>query len=268
LIWIFLARFEHPNGFYGFGHLEVAQSLELLPTTYNTIINLALIFFPALLDQLHKALKVLGRLCEASNWSSFSQRAVDLLAKDAFKVDSTMARHKAWPILQRVNLHLEIVLPLFGRLLGESGANVFTVQAKLPVFLSKIKPDNLITPILHMIYNPSDERREINESYGLPPTTDMWTWSYVSRFLQLVVSQISLEIDAHRTAEEKGFTLKNSPEDSPMRTHNAKFLAFPLMSQDEEQDLQVALAAVAQHRSGSRHLAFGGSGSGAPSANL
>jgi hypothetical protein len=101
--------------------------------------------------------KVLGRLCEATNWASFSQRAQQLFAKSDLQVGVALSRQQAWPIMQRVLYQLSVVIPLFGRQLGTRSANLFTVQASFPVFLMQIMPKYLIEPILHSVYNPSEE---------------------------------------------------------------------------------------------------------------
>ena len=211
--------------------------------------------------------KVLGRLCEATNWNSFSGRAQHLFAKSDLQVGVALSRQQAWPIMLRILHQLSVIIPLFGRQLGARGANLYTVQASFPVFLMQIMPKYLIEPILHNVYNPSEERREINVAHGLPATAPgLWTWSYVHEFLSLLVHEITTESDVDRFAEERTFTYHTPPAGpSP----SAKFHSvLDTLSEEDEECQQIALAAIAQHRSASKAHAFGGSGSGAPSAHL
>ena len=213
--------------------------------------------------------KVLGRLCEASTWAAFKTQTLAVFTASVYTVNSQSPRDTQWQQLQRILDHLNIIVPLFGRQLGQQGAYVNSRDSNFVRFLLETLPAHLIVPLIDRLYSPNADREQVNVAYSLPPQYSLWAWSHVMNILLLLKREVAIESDTDRTAQERNLTYSTPMSSSP----KAKMHSYQEDDVESEDDAstpyatQEAVHALDATRPQKTH-AYGKSGTGDASPKL
>ena len=208
--------------------------------------------------------KILGRLCEASDWQTFQVRALDVFNSLKIVVDSN-SRSVQLQVVQRVLLQLLMLVPLFGRRLGLEGAYLHSRECSFCQFLKTILPYQLIAVLLDRIYAPNAQQLEKNENFGLPKDYREWQWAlHVSPLLVMIQNEVACEAEVEKRMEDRMLMYRDttsSPPRAASRTHS--------MMHDDDDDVgdEIPVFAGFELKKKSAHP-FGRSGSGTPTPQL
>ena len=205
-----------------------------------------------------KMVKVLGRLCEASDWHVFKQQVKDSVP--------TMKQSDGWDEMQGVLLMLTLLVPLFGRRLDGRGANLHYREASFNMLLTEILPRNFIVPILDMFYEQSQEQFEKNVSFGLPRLYTEWSWGAHSLlFILMLKGEIADESELDREADQR--RRKFQQQGSTSRSVHSVQNDEGDVVHDDESAVEVSdehqVSAI-----GGKSQGYGKSGSGSPTLQL
>ena len=153
-------------------------------------------------------IKLLGRLCEASNWSTFQSRARDAIAKGVDAFAPITSNSKSWILIwqnmQKVFLMLSLLVPLFGRRVGLDGAEINSHRSPFAQFLRLVMPKNMVDVLCDRIYSVNLKQQEKNVSFGLPKDSREWTWTAnVLQVITMLQDEVATEIETERVHEER-----------------------------------------------------------------
>ena len=201
--------------------------------------------------------KVLGRLTESHAFESFRKKVMEIFSKPDYVFDRDQPRADQWQKLQRIIQMLHLVVPVFGRLLGQLGTYIHSQESNFIKLLRVIMSETLVGPLFDRIYSPGFERQTQNVIYDLPPNPQMWQWKHVYRLLRLLQAEVTVEADLDRQNEERSLMFA-SP--TAATTSRAKLLNVDNDSDNEGSDDR-HLSAYSPNRTSTTH-AYGKSGSG------
>ena len=209
--------------------------------------------------------KVLGRLAESHAFESFRKKALNIFSKPEYVVDRHKSRAEQWQKLQGIIHLLHVIVPVFGRLLGQLGTYLHSQESNFIKLLREIMSESLVAPLFDRIYSPSIERQEQNVIYDMPPNSQQWQWKHVYGLLRMLQADVTVESDLDRQNEERSLMFA-----APMATMSrAKLLAVESESDDESSNEYLVpqrsndrhLSAYSPNRQSPTH-AYGKSGSG------
>ena len=210
--------------------------------------------------------KVLGRLAESHAFESFRKRTMDIFSKPDYVFDRDQPRADQWQKLQRIIHKLHLIVPVFGRLLGQLGTYIHSQESNFIKLLRVIMSETLVGPLFDRIYSPGFERQTQNVTYDLPPNPQLWQWKHVYRLLRLLQAEVTVEADLDRQNEERSLMFASPTAAS---TSRAKLLAVESESDDDSSNEYLVpqssserhLSAYSPNRQSTTH-AYGKSGSG------
>jgi hypothetical protein len=144
---------------------------------------------------------ILGRICETSSWESFKGKLRYLFADCSWDRKAFTDTLAVWQQLHAVLQRIALVVPLFGRRLGEHGVNLYERDSHLSELLHECKvPGDLLKPLLDRLYSPA--HRAANQKAGLEAQPSKWRWDQLNNVLLLLGEHVSDLAEQHRQAED------------------------------------------------------------------
>lgn len=143
-------------------------------------------------------------------------RQAEVACLDAYPPPRTHDRIPWWELIQGRLQHLALLIPLFGRTMGNNGGYIHSRQSTFCTFLeNRILSPVYISVLLDRVYSSSDEQLENNVNFGLPRRAEDWIWfDHVSSLVAMLQGEVSTELAAERMQQERAMMFSDTPRQS------------------------------------------------------
>jgi len=203
---------------------------------------------------------ILGRLCETRSWESFKQKLRYLFADCSWDRKSVADTLAVWQQLHAVLQRIALVVPLFGRRLGEHGVNLYERDSHLSELLHECRiPGDLLKPLLDRLYSPA--HRAANQKAGLEAQPIKWRWDQLHNVLLLLGEHVSELAEQHRQAEDMSAEFNRF-----LQRSSVSVKVHSLEQDDEVSDTERVVSAYTGRVASSK--AYGASGYGVAAPKL